>query len=210
MVLAPTHQSFDVGVDVTIDVTITVTKSRGRTTSGGVSGGGGGGGPPPVPVPSDEDFDWNVTRDIEALDGGNDLPTGIWSDGTTLWVVENAATGPDRVFAYEPRTAGERQRGVGVRVRPPQPLRARHLVGRRGRSGSPTRARTNCSPTSLGDGRAVGSSATSNWTKRNKDPRGIWSDGETIYVLDSVQDALFVYDLETGELLAEHDARQAQ
>ena len=52
----PTHQSFDVGVDVTIDVTITVTKSRGRTTSGGVSGGGGGGGPPPVPIPSDGGF----------------------------------------------------------------------------------------------------------------------------------------------------------
>ena len=38
----------------------------------------------------------------------------------------------------------------------------------------------------------------------NRDPRGIWSDGETIYVLDSVRDRLFVYDFETGELLAEH------
>ncbi len=75
--------------------------------SGSAGGGGGGGGPPPVPIPSDKDFDWNVTRDIETLDRGNDLPTGIWSDGTTLWVLENSTTGSDRVFAYDLET-GER------------------------------------------------------------------------------------------------------
>ena len=37
----------------------------------------------------------------------------------------------------------------------------------------------------------------------NRDPRGIWSDGDTLYVLDSVKDALFIYDLETGELVGE-------
>ena len=40
--------------------------------------------------------------------------------------------------------------------------------------------------------------------ERNRDPRGIWADGDVIYVLDSVKDALFVYDLETADLLAEH------
>ena len=54
--------------DDSIEVTIQVTEISTRTTNTG--GGGGGGGPPPVPIPSDEDFDWNVTRDIEALDGG--------------------------------------------------------------------------------------------------------------------------------------------
>ena len=49
-----------------------------------------------------------MTRDIEALDGGNDLPTGLWSDGETLWVLENAASGPDRLFAYD-LDSGERQ-----------------------------------------------------------------------------------------------------
>ena len=58
-------------------------------------------------VPSDLDFDWNVTRDIEALHPDNELPTGIWSDGETLWVLENAASGADRVFAYDLVT-GER------------------------------------------------------------------------------------------------------
>ena len=71
------------------------------TVTGG--GGGGGGGPPPVPVPSDADFDWNVTRDIESLDPDHDLPTDIWSDGKTLWVLQNSATGADAVFAYDSR-----------------------------------------------------------------------------------------------------------
>ena len=35
----------------------------------------------PGPSPSEVDFEWTVKRDIEALDGGNDWPTGLWSDG---------------------------------------------------------------------------------------------------------------------------------
>ena len=40
--------------------------------------------------------------------------------------------------------------------------------------------------------------------ERNRDPRGIWSEAEIIYVLDSVKHALFVYDFATRELLAEY------
>ena len=86
----------------------TKTTKTTKTTKLTTSGGGGGGGPPPAPVPSDADFEWNVTRDIESLDRDNDLPTGIWSDGETLWVLENSATGADAVFAYDLQT-GERQ-----------------------------------------------------------------------------------------------------
>ena len=39
---------------------------------------------------------------------------------------------------------------------------------------------------------------------RQRDPRGIWSDRELMLVLDDVKEALFVYDLESGRLLAEH------
>ena len=95
------HEGSDIG-----SVTITVTEApivQPPVTTGG-AGGGGGGPPPPKPVPSDADFDWNVTRDIESLDRDNDLPTGIWSDGTTLWVLENASSGTDAVFAYDLET----------------------------------------------------------------------------------------------------------
>ncbi len=83
-------------------------KPSSSAPSGGGGGGGGGGGPPPVPIPSDADFDWNVTRDIESLDRDNDIPTGLWSDGQILWVLENAASGADSVFAYD-LLSGERQ-----------------------------------------------------------------------------------------------------
>ena len=39
---------------------------------------------------------------------------------------------------------------------------------------------------------------------RNSDARGIWSDDETMWVLDGGKDGLFAYDLATGELLAEY------
>ena len=54
-----------------------------------------------MPVPSEADFDWNVTRDLDELDPENENPTDIWSDGETVWVLENSTTGPDRVFAYD-------------------------------------------------------------------------------------------------------------
>ena len=186
-------------VDVTINVLEQVT--RRTTTTGGGGGGGGGGGPPPIPIPSDEDFDWNVTHDIEALERENDLPTGIWSDGEILWVVENSASGADRIFAY--------QLADGERV----PLREFELD-----------RRNRFSHGIWSDGEAVWVADSGqdqlfayvlesgerredrdfDLAERNRDPRGIWSDGEIIYVLDSVKDALFAYDFATGELLAEH------
>lgn len=41
-------------------------------------------------------------------------------------------------------------------------------------------------------------------TQRNADARGIWSDGETMWVLDERRNAVFAYDLESGGLLAEY------
>ena len=95
------------GIGIGSVVTITITEApivQPPVTTVTTGGGGGGGGPPPKPVPSDADFDWNVTRDIESLDRDNDLPTGMWSDGTTLWVLENASSGADAVFAYDLET----------------------------------------------------------------------------------------------------------
>ena len=197
----PTYQSFDVGVDATITVTIAVTKSSRRTTSGGVSSGGGGGGPPPVPIPSDKDFDWNVTRDIEALDRENDVPTGIWSDGAVLWVVENSATGPDRVFAYD-LLAGERAAEYEFEF--DRRNRFSHGIWSDGEVVWITDSgQDRLFAYDLESGERV-EEREFELHEDNRDPRGIWSDGELIYVLDAAQDALFVYDLATGELLAEY------
>ncbi len=182
--------------------TIKSTRTTTLTTSrGGGGSGGGGGGPPPVPIPSDADFDWNVTRDIESLDRDNDLPTDIWSDGVTLWVLENSASGADRVFAYELQT-GERQPDAEFE------LESRNRFSHGIWSDSQTVWIADSSQDmlfayDLASGERL-AARDIELAESNRDPRGIWSDGDTLYVLDSVKDALFVYDLETGELLAEY------
>ena len=49
--------------------------------------------------PSTAYFDWKQSEDFETLaDAGNEFPRGIWSDGTTMWVVELSAI--DEIYAY--------------------------------------------------------------------------------------------------------------
>ena len=168
---------------------------------GGGGGGGGGGGPPPKPEPSDADFEWNLTRDIEPLASGNGNPTDIWSDGGTLWVLENAASGADAVYAYDLQSSERREQAEFELDRG---NRFAHGIW----SDSETVWVADSGQDQLfaydletGERRET---AEFELAEANRDPRGIWSDGEAIYVLDSVNDALFVYNLESGELIAEH------
>ena len=101
------------GGTASVDVTITVAA---RPTRAPAIFAGGGGGPPPGPEPSDEDFEWTVSRDIEALDDDHGSPTGMWSDGTTLWLADNAAGAGDAVYAYD-LASGERLETVSARLR---------------------------------------------------------------------------------------------
>ena len=167
----------------------------------GFGGGFGGGGGPTGPSPSEVDFEWTVKRDIEELDSGNDKPSGQWSDGATLWVLENGDGADDAVYAYDLKT-GERVEGREFEL-----------------------AETNRAP------RGVWSDRTVLWVSdsgrnrlfaydlasgehqeerelelddRNANARGIWSDDETMWVLDGGKDALFAYDLATGDPTAEY------
>ena len=171
------------------------------TSNSGAGGGGGGGGPPPVGVPSDADFDWNVTRDIESLDGDNELPTDLWSDGEIIWVLNNAASGADSIFAYDLAT-GERRAAseftLDARNRFSHGLWSDGETVWVADSGQDRLFAYELESGERSEAHDV------ELAERNRDPRGIWSDDETMYVLDSVKDALFVYNLETGELLAEH------
>ena len=143
----------------------------------------------------------NVTRDIEALHPDNDLPTGIWSDGETLWVLENSAGGADLVFAYELATGERREAREFVLDRR---NRFAHGIWSDGEivwiadSGQDLLFAYRLATGERLEGRDIGLG------ERNRDPRGIWSDGEALYVLDSVKDAVFVYDVETGELGAQY------
>ncbi len=185
--------------------TVTITDDDGTTTppgpSGPIIGGGGGGGGPSGPQPSEVEFEWNVTRDIEELDGGHGAPTGSWSDGTLLWLLENGVGADDAVYAYDLATGErveEREFELDERNRAPRGIWSDGTTAWVSDSG-----RDRLFAYDLATGERLPDHDIELDT-RNADARGIWSDGETMWVLDGRRDALFAYDLESGEALAEY------
>ena len=167
----------------------------GPITTGG--GGGGGGGP----TPSEVEFEWNVKRDIEELDGGNDRATGVWSDGTTLWVADNADGTGDAVYAYDLASGErveEREFALDETNRAPRGVWSDRSVVWVSDSGQNRMFAHDLATGERLPDREFALAAG------NAEARGIWSDGETMWVLDGRADALFAYDLASGELLGEY------
>ena len=191
-------EAYDGSEGTTVEVTITVTDQPITPPS---SGGGGGGGGPSGPSPSEADFEWTVKRDIEELDSGNDWPTGLWSDGATLWILENGQGADDEVYAYDPETGErieEREFELADTNRAPRGVwsdRETMWVSDSGRD--------RVFAYTLASG-ARDESREIELAERNRDARGIWSDEETMWVLDGGKDSLFAYHLGSGELLAEY------
>ena len=174
------------------NVVVTVRKREVSQPAPG-GGGGGGGGAPAGPTPSTVDYEWTVKHDIEPLDGDNDTPTGMWSDGGTLWLLDNPDGAGDAVYGYDLETK-ERVEGrefeLDERNRAPRGIWSDGATVWVSDSGQDklfaydleTGERLEERNTELAD--------------RNADARGIWSDGETMWVLDERRNALFAYDLE--------------
>ena len=166
--------------------------------TGPITGGGGGGG---GPTPSEVDFEWNVKRDIEELDGGNDWPTGLWSNGETLWIAENGQGADDEVYAYD-RASGERlterEFELAETNRAPRGFWSDGVTVWVSDSG-----RERLFAYRLADGERLEEREFA-LAAGNSDARGIWSDEETMWVLDGRADRLFAYALASGELLAEY------
>ena len=189
--------SGEANATATVEVTITVTARPVVIITGGGGGGGGGGGP----TPSEVDFEWTVDRDIEELDGGNDRTTGVWSDGTTLWVADNADGAGDAVYAYDLASGErveEREFDLAETNRAPRGIWSDRSVVWVSDSG---RERLFAYDLATGERLEEREFALA---ERNSDARGIWSDEETMWVLDSRANALFAYGFESGELLAEY------
>ena len=200
--------TFPAGVTQSATFTTTGERPSDAPPPGGGGGGiggigigiGGGGGGPSGPQASDIEFEWNVERDIDELDSGNEWPTGMWSDGATLWLLDNPDGTGDAVYAYSlesgeraedrdfeldetnraPRGVWSDRTTIWISDSGPDRLFAHDIA---------TGERTPERDIELDD--------------RNADPRGIWSDGETMWVLDNRRNALFAYDLGSGELLGE-------
>ena len=167
------------GASATIDVTITVT--AGPVISGG--GGGGGGGGPSGPSPSSVDFEWNVKRDIESLDSSHDSPTGSWSNGSILWLLENGDGADDAVYAYDLKTGErveDREFELDERNRAPRGVWSDGKIKILWVSDS---GQNKLFAHDLESGERL-AERDIELAARNRAARGIWSDGETMWVLD--------------------------
>ena len=198
------HDGFDgsyspSSTPATIDVTITVTAAPVTRGFTGFVGGGGSVGR----TPSEVEFEWTVKHDIDELDAGHDLSTGMWSDGVTLWLLENGPGSDDALYAYDLKTAErapEREFELDEANRAPRGVWADRTIEILwvSDSGQNTLFAHDLESGERLPGRDIA------LAPRNRDARGIWSDGETMWVLDGDKNALFGYDLETGEPLAEY------
>ena len=186
------------GGRASVDATITVTSAP---VGPPIIGSGGGGGGPSGPSPSEVDFEWTVKHDIEALDAGHDMPTGMWSDGTTLWLVDNPDGAGDAVYAYDTGTGErleDREFALDERNRAPRGIWS-HGEGVVWVSDS---GRDRLFAYDLATGERL-EDRDIELGERNRDPRGIWADGTTIWVLNR-NPSLFAYDLATRGLLGEY------
>ena len=169
------------------DVTITVTADDGRTTKDYT-----------VTVGRSviTDYGWNAAKDFNTLNAAdNDYPTGIWSDGTTMWVADSQ---DDKLYAYNLSTSAREEAkditsldtagntspdgiwsdGTTMWVADPtdDKLYAYNLS---------TAARDD-----TGDFNTLGAAG-------NQYPTGIWSDRTTMWVLDTQDDKIYAYNLAT-------------
>ena len=193
------------------------------SVGGSFGGGGGGGGAPAVVLPSDEDLDYNKTKDIPELAAGHETPTGMWSDGRTLWLIENSESGDDLVYGYALAQAeseegeseqDDSERDESVEEEGEASTLQTLMLDRRNRFAQGLWSNgTHLWVVDSGQDRvfvyvlATGEREEGKefeLAEENANPRGIWSDGETLYVLDSSRRSLLVYNLATGELVGEY------
>ena len=189
------------GPSASIEVTITVTAGPpSRRVVPIIIGGGGGGGGPSGPTPSEVDFEWTVQHDIDELDGGNDKSTGMWSNGATLWILDNADGAADAIYAYDLESGErveEREFALDERNRAPRGVCSDRTVVWISDSG-----RNLLFAHDLASGERLPDRDIA-LDGRNRAARGIWCEGETVWVLDGGKDSLFAYDLGSGDLLGE-------
>ena len=170
-------------------VTVTVTdRDGGRTRDYTVSINRG----------SDAPFGWKAEDDLDTLKAAvNTSPTGIWSDGTTMWVSDDAA---NELYAY---TLASGQRDSG------KDFDTLHDAGNR----SPRGLWSDDTTMWVGDWideRIYAYAQTGGERDPDKDVSslqapgndrvvGIWSDDTTVWVADDSSTTIYAYELASGQ-----------
>ena len=144
----------------------------------------------------DTAYGWKASDDFDTLVAAfNEFPSGLWSDGTTMWVADFSA---DRIFAYR---MSNRSTQIGGEFDV--------LAG----NTSPLGIWSDGTTMWIADGGADKLSAYRMSNKQHDDtkdfntlsaagnisPAGIWSDGTTMWVADLEDDKLFAYRMSDRE-----------
>ena len=143
-------------------------------------------------------------QDIDTLDAaGNNVPTGIWSDGTTMWVADWV---DDKLYAYTLAT-GARDSAMDFDTL----AAAGNNVPTGIWSDGTTMWVSDFNDSKLYaykmSDKARDSDKDFNTLAAagNDDPTGLWSEGATIWVADNGDDKLYAYVLATGVRDADKD-----
>ena len=156
-------------------------------------------------APTPSVFERHPANDFDTLDAaGNNRPTGVWSDGTTMWVADgyhNATSGDNKIYAYD----------MVTRVRAPtkdfDTLSAAGNVYATGIWSDGTTMWVADNVDGYGEkiyaynmgtkARVPAKDFNTLEAAGNDHPRGIWSDGATMWVVDDVDDRVYAYDMAT-------------
>ena len=132
------------------------------------------------------------------LDPRNRFSHGIWSDGETIWIADSGQDQALRLRASPAASeSGARDFELAEHNRDPRG----HLVRSARRSTCSTASRMRSSSMTSSSGELI---AEYSLDKLNKSPRGIWSDGVTIWVSDDGAKRLFAYEVD-GEALTRNE-----
>ena len=139
----------------------------------------------------------DLAKDFNTLSAaGNTNPTGIWSDETTMWVADTA----DRIYAYN---MSDKRRN------PSEDFDTYNTIGNRYIQGIWSDGTTMWAAdfavangiskiyafNLLSKNRDVAKDFNMLSTAGNNQPRGLWSGGETMWVVDSSYDKIYAYHL---------------
>ncbi len=153
---------------------------------------------------SDAPFGWKAEDDFDTMAAaGNTSPTGIWSDGRTMWVGDHA---DEKIYAYTLAT-GQRDSGKDF-----DDLEAGNAPPRE-RNPSVGGLWFNNTTMWMADWfnetiyaytrttrqRDAGKDISSLTQAGNTAPRGIWSNGRTMWIGDLSHDKIYAYDLAGGQ-----------
>ena len=149
---------------------------------------------------SDAPFGWSAGNDFDTLASAeNGSVTGLWSDGTTMWVADDT-DGLERIYAY---TLATKQRDpakdIDVR-RSAEDTNVRNIWSDGTTMWAVDEFASKLFAYTLADGqRDPAKDFNTDTASGNTNPDGIWSDGVTMWLSDSTGTNLYAYTLATRQ-----------